>query len=197
MERPVFHHFSVLTALAFWLTAFLPAFPQLTPSVKKDAERVLLALDRIEAESGTKKGKALSRTEFSESELNAYIAYRIAAEPDGVLRLLVLKLLDGNKVEGRAFLDLSGARLPFGLKPRMNLFFGGRVSTKAGAVRLEFDELFLEDRSVPLMFLDMIILAAAALGKSDAGSINDWYELPYGIQEIKTSARKLALFHPP
>jgi hypothetical protein len=166
-------------------------------SVKKDAERVLRALDQIEADRLTRKGGGLKRADFSESELNAYIAHRIAAEPNGVLKVLALKLLAENKVEGMARLDLSGARLPFGLKPRMNLYFAGKVLSQDGAVHLEFESLFLEDRSVPLMLLDLIILAAAAIGKSDASSINDWYELPYGIKEVKTASRRVSLYYLP
>jgi len=175
----------------------LPLSAQLPPSVKKDAERVLRALDQIEAESLTRKGGGLKRADFSEEELNAYVSYRIAAEPDGVLKVLALKLFAENKVEGMARLDLSGARLPFGLKPRMNLYFAGKVLSSGGAVHLEFESLFLEDRSVPLMLLDLIILAAAAIGKSDAASINDWYELPYGIKEVKTASRKVSLYYLP
>jgi len=179
------------------LAAVLPLSAQISASVKKDAERVLIALERIEAESLSKPRKSLERADFSEAELNAYIAYRIAAEPEGVLKVLVLKLLGENKVEGKAFLDLSGASLPLGLKPRMNLYFSGRVASRAGTVHLEFENLFLEDRAVPLMLLDMIILAAAAIGKSDSGSIRDWYELPYGIKEIRTAPEKLSLYYSP
>jgi hypothetical protein len=182
---------------ALGLAIVLPVSAQISPAVKKDAERVLRALDRIEAESLTKKDGALKRSDFSEAELNAYIAYRIEAEKEGALRDLVLKLFSGNKVEGKAFVDLSGARLPLGLKPRMHLYFAGRVVTRGGAVRLEFESLFVEDRSMPLMLLDMIILAAAAIGKSEATSVNDWYELPYGIKEIKTSSQRLSLYYRP
>jgi hypothetical protein len=184
-------------AWAIGFVASWPSFGQVSAAVRKDAERVLRALDRIEAESLMKKGGALKRADFTEDELNAYIAYRIEAEREEVLRELVLKLFAGNRIEGKAFVDLSGARLPFGLKPRMNLYFEGTVVTQEGAVRIQFEKLFVEDQPMPLMLFDMIILAAAAIGKSEAVSINDWYELPYGIKEIKTVPQKVSLYYPP
>jgi len=187
----------LLGAAMLYPLFFFPQAAELPASMRKDAEKVLRALDKIQAESLTKKTGGLKRADFTEAELNAYIAYRIDAEKEEVMRELILKLFPENRIEGKASLDLSGARLPLGLKPKMNLYFEGRVVTAGGAVRLDFQKLFIEDRAMPMMLLDLIILAAAAVGKSEAVGINDWYELPYGLKEIKTSAQKLSLYYGP
>jgi hypothetical protein len=186
-----------LAAAACLLAAPRPYAPELQEAARKTAERVLRTLDRIEAESLSGRKGRLKRIDFSEEELNAYVACRIEAEKEGALRDLALKLFADNRVEGKAFLDLGGANLPFGLKPRLHLYFEGRVETRGGAVKLGFAKLFIEDRAVPLTLLDLIIATAAAAGKADGGSINDWYALPYGIKEIKTGRQKISLYYGP
>ena len=161
----------------------------------QEARRVVEALERIHKESPARAGAPLAKMDFSESELNSYIAYRIASEKEEVMKELRLKLFDQNRIEGKIFVDLSGQKLPFQLKPRMNLYFEGNFEVQNGQIRLAFKKLFLEEQQVPLMLLDMIIYVAAKLGKTDPTSINDWYELPFGIRDMRTGLGRVTIYY--
>ena len=132
---------------------------------------------------------------FTESEMNSYIAYRIASEKEELMKELRLKLFEENRIEGVILIDLTGQKLPSLLRSRMKLYFEGNFETQNGSIRLDFKKLFLEERPVPLMLLDMIIYVAARLGKTEATKINDWYELPSGIIDLRTGPGRLIVYY--
>jgi hypothetical protein len=181
---------SVIVAAAALLAVMTPAVP--TDSLQ-EAKRVVQALDNIHEESLARANAPLKKMDFTESELNSYIAYRIASEKEEVMKELRLKLFEQNRIEGKIFVDLSGQKLPFLLKPQMNLYFEGNFEVQNGHIRLDFKKLFLEERQVPLMLLDLIIYVAAKLGKTEPTSINDWYELPVGIKDMQTGPGRVTI----
>ena len=162
-----------------------PGIP-MTAAMRKDAARIQDQLDRIAAEHEAGRTHPPRTVTFTENELNAWIAGLIEANSEDVLRELVLKLFADNRVEGKAFIDLSRASLPLGLKPKMTLFFAARVIAREGAARIEFDKLFLEGQVIPIAVLDLMIAVASGLGKSDAASIKDWVALPDGIKDLRS-----------
>jgi len=171
------------------------AAADLTAAMKKDAARIERELDRIKAQAGTPAPGPARSIVFSEQELNSWLACLLAADSKNALRELALKLFDDNEVEGKAFVDLSGASLPLGLKPRMNIFFAGRVIVHAGAARIELSKLFFEGQSIPVSLVDMVIAAAAKFGKSEAGSILDSVALPRGLRDLRSRKGQLILFY--
>jgi len=158
-------------------------------------QRVLKALDAIQAESLIPGTRPLRRSDFDEGDFNAYIAYRLEEGKEDVLRELKVKLLDENRIEGRALVDLSRQKIPSFIKPRLNLYFEGRLAIKDGKGRFECRKLFLEGSEVPLLVLDTLIDIAVRLGKTDAESIRAWVDLPYGIKDLKTRAGGLSLYY--
>ena len=185
----------VVLLAAFSLSAPPAPGAELQAAVRDQALKVLKALDRIQAESLASKAPGLRRSDFSEGECNAYVAYRIEEEKEDILKELKLKLFGENRVEGKAVVDLSRQNLPSFIKPKMNLFFEGLLVVREGRARLEFRKLFLEGQEVPLPLLDVIIDIAARMGKTDAANIRAWVDLPYGIKDLKTRAGGIALFY--
>jgi len=187
---------SALVLLAALALSVRPApGGELQAAARKQALKVLKALDSIQAESLSSKSPALRRSDFSEEEFNAYVAYRIDEEKEDVLRDLKLKLFGGNRVEGMAIIDLRRQNLPSFIKPRMNFYFEGVLVIQDGKGRFDFRKLFLEGQEVPVIVLDMIIDIAARMGKSDAASIRAWADLPYGIKDLKTREGGISLFY--
>jgi hypothetical protein len=170
-------------------------FVQLTDGARRDALKVVRALESIEAESTAKTAMSPRRLDFTEDEFNAYIAYRIEAEKSEVMKELRLKLFDRNRVEGMVVIDLRGQNLPAFLKPQMTLYFEGVVATDQGRAKLDFQKLFLEGQAIPVALLDIVIYLAAKLSKSDPSSINDWYALPYGIKDLRTNVGRVSVIY--
>jgi hypothetical protein len=188
----IFKKTSALVAVLAAITGFIGAAPVYSP---QEARRVVQALSKIQIDSQARAGQPLQQMDFTESELNSYIAYRIETEKEEVMKELRLKLFAQNRIEGKIFIDLSGQKLPLLLKPRMNLYFEGNFEIQNGYIRLDFQKLFLEERQVPLMLLDMIIYVASKLGKTDATSINNWYELPFGIKDMRTNPGRVTIYY--
>jgi len=163
--------------------------------MRRDALKVQKELDRIEADHFPGKTGPMKSIQITETELNAWMAYRLEEQKEDVLRELVLKLFADNRIEGKAFVDLSKAHLPLGLKPRMNLYFSARVIVQAGAAKVEFEKLFIEGQPVSMILLDLMITVSSELGKSDAGSIKDWIVLPYGLKDLRGEPGRVRLYY--
>jgi len=132
---------------------------------------------------------------ITESELNSYLAYRLETEREEITREIHIKLLERNEIEGKIVIDLRNQEIPKFLKPLMNFYFRGRLEVQEGKAKLDLKKLFLENEPIPPMVLDLIIYISAKIEKTEASSINDWYELPYGIDSIETHSGWLALFY--
>jgi len=186
----------ILAAAVFVLTVLCPLRAgELPAATKREALKVIQALQKIEAESEARRSKPARRMDFSESEFNSYIAYRIEAEKEKIMKELKLKLFVGNRVEGMAAIDLRGQNLPSFLKPEMNLYFEGILITENGWARVDFKKLFIDAQQLPVAVLDLIVLAAAKASNDEAGKTNDWYLMPRGIRELKTGLGTISVFH--
>ena len=129
----------------------------------------------------------------TESELNSYFAYRIEAEEEEIMKQLHIKILKNNKIEGKIHIDLRGQKIPDFLRPEMNIYFSGKIEVISGKGRILMKKLYLEEQSIQPQVLDAIIFIASKLQNSEPTSLFDWYELPFGIDDI-TTRNKLAIF---
>jgi hypothetical protein len=137
----------------------------------------------------------LKNVSVTESELNSYIAYRIEVEHSDIMKELRLKLFDKNKVEGKIFIDLRGQDLPGFLRPEMNLYFNGILEIEESKVRLVLKDLFLEDQRIQPSVLDMIIYIGSKIQGEEPFSMSEWWELPYGIKDLKTEKGKAIFYY--
>lgn len=156
----------------------------------EEALKVFQAIERVEAESSQPWKGPLREIVVTESELNSYIAYRIETESEEIMKELRLNLFDKNKIEGKIRIDLRGQKIPQFIRPDLNFYFAADVLVSNGLVKIDVKELFLGDEPIQLQLLDMIIAISAKLSNEEPTSINDWYELPYGVKDIKTQKGK-------
>ncbi len=161
----------------------------------EEAERVVRAIDKIKAESPQPWSGPARGVEISESELNSYIAYRIDKEHEEIMKVLRLKLFPGNKIEGMIHVDLRGQKAPSYIRPEMDIFFAADLLVENGAVKVEMKKLFVDHEPIKPYILDVIIAISAALQKTEATSLDDWYELPYGIKDVKTLKGKAIFYY--
>jgi hypothetical protein len=191
--------------LAF-LILLLLAPVLLTASCKKDAqatsnysleeaEKVFGLIDKIEIETQQPWAGPPRSVTITESEFNSYIAYRIEHEKEEIMKELRLKLLAGNKIEGKVHIDLRGQNIPSFIRPEMDVFFAADLITNNGQAKVDMKEIFLGDEPIKPMILDMVMAISARLRDEPATSLGDWYELPYGIKEIKTEKGKATFYY--
>jgi len=160
-----------------------------------EARKVLEAIEKMESEQSKGDKDSLKKIVITEKELNSYIAYRIETEKEEIMKELRLKLFKRNKIEGRVLIDLRGQKIPEFIRPQMTLFFGGKLEVKKGKAMLNIKDLFLEDQRVKPTILDLILNIASKIKDMEISSMNDWYELPYGIEDIKTNRHKATFYY--
>jgi hypothetical protein len=163
---------------------------------KEDALKIFKLIDQIQMEQLKSSGMGnLKNVVVTESELNSYIAYRIEAEHSEIMRELRLKLFNKNRVEGKIFIDLKDQDVPGFMRPEMNLYFDGTLDVVEGKVRLVLKDLFLEDQRILVSVLDTIIYFGSIIEGEEPFSISDWWELPYGIKDIKTKKGRAIFYY--
>jgi hypothetical protein len=161
----------------------------------EEAQKVLAAIADVESATGQPWTGPPRSITISESELNSYIAYLIESEKEEIMKELGLRLLAKNKIEGKIHIDLRGQDIPRYIKPEMDIFFAADVITDNGQAKIDIKELFLGDEPIKPFVLDLVMAISARLRNEPATSISDWYELPYGIKEIKTEKGRATFYY--
>ncbi len=141
-----------------------------------EAQKVLRAIDKIDAESKQPRSGPLRDVGITESELHAYIAYRIENDHEEIMKTLRLKLFPDNKVEGMIHVDLRGQKAPSFIRPEMDIFFAADLLVANRAIKVDMKKLFVGNEPMQPYILDTIIAISAALRKTEATSLNDWYQ---------------------
>jgi len=159
------------------------------------AQKVLRAIDKVEAATQAPWDGRLREVEISESELNSYIAYRIESEKEEIMKELKLKLFKDNRIEGKIRTDLRGQKIPQFIEPELDIYFAADVRVAGGAVKIDIIRLFIGEQPLQPYIIDLIIALSARLSGQEATSISDWYQLPFGIKDIKTEKGTAKFFY--
>lgn len=161
----------------------------------QEAQRVLKAIQEISNEQFRQNKSTLKKIVITESELNSYIAYHIETEKEEIMKELQFKLFHENRVEGKILIDLTGREIPKFLRPRMTFYLGGKIEVEDEKVKFIVKKLFLEGQPIQPMVLDLIIYIASKIENTEASSINDWYDLPYGIKNMEIQKGKAIFYY--
>jgi hypothetical protein len=161
----------------------------------EEAQKVLASIADVEAATAQPWTGPLRSVTISESEFNSYIAYRIETDKEEIMKELRLKLLAKNKLEGKIHINLRGRDIPSYIRPEMDVYFAADLIAENGLAKIDIKELFLGDEPIKPFILDLVMAISARLRNEPATSLSDWYELPYGIREIKTDKGKATFFY--
>jgi len=179
-------------------------FAEVPPEVRAKAAGLFDALARIETEAARPAAAAGAPSAprpqpgsrsltFSEAEFNAYAACRL--ENEAYVKSAVLKLLAGNKVEGRIGIDL-GKPQASGLVPqKQDLLFAAHFETQGGKIRIDMDSLYLGTQPIAPSFIDLVIGIVSRLQGVEATTLADWYDLPRGVLRLETRPGQVVLFY--
>lgn len=183
---------AVLAALA--LTGLI-AWGQLAPEAKDRALKVVAMLEKLERDKARNPRQPGGSGTVSEAELNAWVAYQIATEGEKYVRSCELRLLDGNRAEGKLVIDLSRTPAAAVLTSQAELFFSATAETEQGKIRITMESLFLGSQRLSPAFLDTVIGIVAGLEGQPAQGLHDWHPLPYGIQRLESRAGRLICYY--
>ena len=192
MDKEFSRYFLVLIALFFVILVFVHGSSDYSV---QEALKVIGLIDKIQREQIEKGGTELRNVVVTESELNSYFAFRIETEKEEIMKELRLKLFEENKIEGKVVIDLKGQKLPDFLPPKMTFYLGGKLEVEQGRARLVLKKLFLENQAIQPMVLDIVIFIGSKIQNTEPFSLKDWYELPYGIKDIKTQQGKATFYY--
>lgn len=160
----------------------------------RNALKVQQILKKFETHRPTSKNRRLT-AEVTQSELNAYIKYRLTQEKDPHIKGLEVFLLEGNRIRGKLRSDSRPFNLSFLFGDILNFDFKGVLYTRMGKARLNLNALELNGQPVKPAMLDLILSAAAQYNGTEPTRIGDWYELPKGIHRITVNKGRAVLYH--
>ena len=183
----------VVVVCCVWLLPVLAPSFQVDSSVR--AMKVVEALEKAESERSRQPAKAIRPLEFSEEDLNAFVAHDLLAGGEEYVKEVVLKLFDKNRVEGRILVENAGGEGRGSLPSRLELFFSAGFETEAGRIRIDMDSLFMGTEKLPVVFIDTVIAVVSRLQGYEPMSLSDWYELPFGIQRLETRPGRVLVYH--
>ena len=150
---------------------------------------------RVIAEHPSRSDTQELSAEVTETELNAYIAYRLAKEKEPVCDSLTVKLLDHNHVHGKIRFDAQRLNLDTLLGDNLDFDFKGVFLSREGAARIDLISLQLNGQPINPQVLDFVIHTAALVYRTESSGIGDWYELPKGIKRISGYKAKAILHY--
>ena len=183
-----------VTAYIFTFHAFVICLEEKSYSLQ-EAQKVLQAIEKMIYEQVSKEKGIQRKVMITESELNSYIAYRIETENEEIMKELRFKLFEDNWIEGKVVIDLTEQDIPKILRPRMTFYFGGKLDVQNKKARLDLKELFLEGQPIQPKLLDLVIFIASKIENTEVWSINDWFELPYGIKNIEIQKGRATFYY--
>lgn len=206
MTRMRFLRPAVLAALAIFATAAGVVPAQVPPEVRAKAAGIFAALDRIEEEAAR---PSLTRAvppspapqpgsrslTFTEAELNAYAACRLADEGDPYLQAIELKLLAGDRIEGRIRIDLGKPQASGIVPQKQDLLFAAHVETAEGKIRINMDSLYLGTQAISPAFVDIVIGIISRLQGLEPTSLKDWYNLPPGVLRLESRSGQVVVIY--
>ncbi len=184
----------IASALLLAVSGFAAA-REVAPEVKERALKVIALLEGLEKDRARHPGRPGGSGTVAEADLNAWIAYRIATEGEAYLRSCELRLLDGDRAEGKLAIDLSRTPAAAVLPAQAEIFFAASAETRDGKIRITMERLFLGTQRLPPSFLDTVIGIVAGLEGQPAQGLHDWYPLPYGIRRLESRAGLLICYY--
>ena len=165
------------------------------PISRQDADRLQTKITRI-SENGRAKRPASLRTPVTESEVNSYLNYALAADlPVGVTDPYVS--IDGDgRISGRATVDLSRVKAERSSGGWLDplAYLGGKapvvavgaLHTSEGMARLDLESTTISGVPVPGMLLQALVSYYSRTPENPDGiKLNESFKLPVGIKEIQ------------
>ena len=186
------------------ILAAAAVFAGVPPEVKAKAAGIFAALEKIEAEAdGTTPARAVPVSPaakpgtrsltFREDELNAYAACRLEDEP--YVKAAVLKLLAGDKIEGRLTIDFGKPQAAGLVSQKQDLLFAAHVETRDGKIRINMDSLYLGTQAISPAFIDVVIGIVSRLQGVEPTSLKDWYDLPPGVLRLESRPGQVVVIY--
>jgi hypothetical protein len=160
----------------------------------QNALKVAHLLKKIETHQCRSSSPDLT-AKVTERELNDYIGYRLAQEKRPIIDNLNVNLLEDNHVQGKMILDAQQLNLGLFFGDKLDFDFKGRLYTRKGAARLDVSTLLLGGQPVQPYMLDMVLGAIALSTGTEVSRIDDWYDLPKGIDRITVKKGNATVYY--
>jgi hypothetical protein len=169
---------------------------------KAAAESCGIKLKRLEEFAAGSSRSKKQTTEFSENEINSYLALELSKNYHPSLKSLVI-VLEESKLQGVASIDFDSLAMKSKTvltKLMTKMFSGihtlavrGKLVTAEGKARFELEEAYFDDSALPNFLVEEIISTVGRKQKPPFDPMQP-SKLPYGIQTVDLH-RGRALVH--
>jgi hypothetical protein len=179
-----------LLSFALMASPIRPPLPDSTQISKAAAESCGVKLKRLEEFAAGSKKQTI---EFSENEINSYLALELSKNYHPSLKSLVI-VVEESKLQGVASIDFDSLAMnskTFLTKLMTKMFSGvhtlavrGKLVTAEGKARFELEEAHFDDSALPNFLVEEIISAVGRKQKPPFDPMQP-SKLPYGIQSVE------------
>jgi len=158
----------------------------------KNETRNVIKVKKIIEKIKYNKSSEPQKISVKEDEVNSYLNYRIKKENIKRLKEMRIRILNKNIIEGKAVINLENYDKKSSV---FNIYFRGKIIVEDKYIKFDFEKLFLEEQPIPVNLLEFIVNYLSKLEGYEPLSIFSWYELPYGIKNIKTKKGEIIIFY--
>jgi hypothetical protein len=182
-----------LALMASSARAHRPPIPDSKQISKAAAESCAAKLKRLEGFAAGSSRTKKQTTEFSENEINSYLALELSKNYHPSLKSLVI-VLEESKLQGVASIDFDSLAMnskTFLTKIMTRMFSGvhtllvrGKLVTAEGKARFQLEEASFDDSALPNFLVEEIITAVGRKQKPPFDPMQP-SKLPYDIQSVE------------
>jgi hypothetical protein len=191
-----------LLSFALMASPIRPPLPDSKQISKAAAESCGVKLKRLEEFAAGSSRSKKQTIEFSENEINSYLALELSKNYHPSLKSLVI-VVEESKLQGVASIDFDSLAMnskTILTKLMTKMFSGvhtlavrGKLVTAEGKARFELEEAHFDDSALPNFLVEEIISAVGRKQKPPFDPMQP-SKLPYGIQTVDLH-RGRALVH--
>jgi hypothetical protein len=182
-----------LALMASSVRADRPPIPDSKRISKAAAESCGVKLKRLEDFAASSSRSKKQTTEFSENEINSYLALELSKNYHPSLKSLLI-VVEESKLQGVASIDFDSLAMNSKTvltKLMTKMFSGvhtlsvrGKLVTAEGKARFQLEEAYFDDSALPNFLVEEIISAVGRKQKPPFDPMQP-SKLPYGIQTVE------------
>jgi hypothetical protein len=182
-----------LALMASSVRADRPPIPDSKRISKAAAESCGVKLKRLEDFAASSSRSKKQTTEFSENEINSYLALELSKNYHPSLKSLLI-VVEESKLQGVASIDFDSLAMNSKTvltKLMTKMFSGvhtlsvrGKLVTEEGKARFQLEEAYFDDSALPNFLVEEIISAVGRKQKPPFDPMQP-SKLPYGIQTVE------------
>ncbi|MEW6457382.1 MAG: hypothetical protein AB1410_11790 [Acidobacteriota bacterium] len=186
-----------LTLIIYNFGVYRSSFYEINIS-EEAAERAAKHIERIKRGEKRLFKFFLKKEYFTEEEINSYIYYRMKERTPSEIKEVRIFFGTNGVLAGFSKIDLTDStikNLPEFFKGEFPVAFEGKILSEEGKIKLKINKLMISNVLVSPLLVNQLTDFFSKGRRDNYKSINEWFDLPYGIKRVLIKDKKLIVFY--